>query len=86
MTTIGFKANRYSKLDFVKDILQNKELFYKEDGYNHKLIVDFGYDEKGYYTLEKVVSNVGIPMAGTPLVKYYHKFDNESNHYKFTED
>lgn len=86
MTTIGFKANRYSKLDFIKDILQDKELFYKEDGYNHKLIVDFGYDEKGYYTLEKIVSNVGIPMANTPLVKYYHKFDNESNHYKFTED
>ena len=85
MTTMGFKANRYAKLNFKEDILQNKQLFYKEDGYNHKLIVDFGYDEKGYYTIEKSVSNIGVPFVDAE-VKYYHKFDADSNHYKFTED
>lgn len=86
MTTLGFKSSRYARLDFKKDVLQDKQLYYKQDAFNHRLIVDFGYDEKGYYTLEKVVNNVGIPDPNAPIVKYYHKFDSDSNHYRFTED
>lgn len=72
--------------DFERDILKNKGLFYREDGQHHA-IVDFGFENGTYYTLERIVNSYGkfnSQSENAKLVKYYHQFDNNGTHYKDT--
>ena len=80
ITTKGFKKNG-SKIDFFYDVLQEKPLYYNEDG-NHYQIIDFKQDENGfYYTVETPVNFLGSRKGED--IKVYHAFDEEGHHYKF---
>lgn len=70
-----------SKLNFERDILEQKPLFYKK-GDKHYRILDFNKDEFGnWYTEETEVSKLGSILDAKNKIKVYHYFDNQGNHY-----
>ena len=75
----AYKSIRTRSLDFTRDILEEKRLFYNDKGVN-KEIVDFGRDNRDYYTIEREVSSTGHPFQNSQLVKVYHYFDNAGKH------
>lgn len=58
---------------FKQAILENQKLFYLNKFGEKVEITNFGKDEHGYFTEEKI--------AGKTLEKVYHYFDDQSNHY-----
>ena len=87
INTIGFKSRKGAKIDFATDVLQGESLYYKQ-GDTHMQIFGFGYDENGYYTKEREAKIDGSPisMGNDATIIYYHRFDENSNHYKYTKD
>lgn len=85
VNTKGLKKNQYDKIQFFKDILNTKPLYYEENGLHYQ-IVDFGFDEASgyYYTDEAKVSNTGSRL-GSNKTRVYHAFDSKSNHFKFKD-
>lgn len=88
-------------LNFAKDILRGKQLFYqdygellKKDGTllrkitQVKQIVDFGKEDGIYYTVEQnvnILPGKGVSPQGGTY-KVYHLFDSNSNHVKLNEE
>jgi len=88
-------------LNFAKDILRGKQLFYqdygellKKDGTllrkitQVKQIVDFGKEDGVYYTVEQnvnILPGKGVSPQGGTY-KVYHLFDANSNHVKLNEE
>jgi hypothetical protein len=74
-------AHRKGSIDFRKNILENRRLFYKK-GNKHYEIIGFNRDAKGYYTIEQEVSFNGNSLNnGVVPTKVYHFFDKLGNHY-----
>ena len=82
--TVGYKKNQHSGIDFLTNIVGDKPLFYEEDG-RHYQITGFGRDENGYFTNEIEVNSKGIRNPNDSIKKIYHRFDAQSNHYKYAE-
>ena len=82
--TKGFRKNQFDKINFFTDILANKPLFYEENG-KHYQILDFGRDEKGYYTIEAEVNPLGDRRDSEHDIKVYHAFNENSEHFKFRD-
>lgn len=82
--TKGFRKNQFDKINFFTDILANKPLFYEENG-KHYQILDFGRDEKGYYTIEAEVNPLGDRRDSEHDIKVYHAFNESSEHFKFRD-
>lgn len=84
INTKGFKKNQFDKINFFTDILANKPLYYEENG-NHYQILDFGQDERGYYTIEAEVNILGTRRNSEHDIKVYHAFNENSDHFKFRD-
>lgn len=82
--TKGFRKNQFDKINFFTDIIANKPLFYEENG-KHYQILDFGMDEKGYYTIEAEVNLLGDRRDSEHDIKVYHAFNENSEHFKFRD-
>ena len=71
------EATRYKQENvsrwFKEAILNNQKLFYRNHLGDKVQITDFGKDENGYFTIEKVF--------GQQEQKIYHYFDDNSEHY-----
>lgn len=72
-------------INFSRDILQDKPLFYNENG-KHYQITDLKSDANGYYTLETEVNLNGNPLDSSNVLKVYHFFDQNGTHFKVLED
>ena len=84
VNSIGYKKNQNSKLNFLSDIIGDNPLFYEENGMHYQ-INGFGRDENGYFTNEVEVNSFGVRRPGDNGKKVYHRFDSQSNHFKYIE-
>lgn len=84
VSTVGYKKNQYTGIDFLTNIIGNTPLFYEENG-KHYQINGFGKDENGYYTKEIEVNSQGNRNPADTVKKVYHRFDAQSNHFKYVE-
>lgn len=68
-------------INFAVNILQEKPLFYNNNG-KHYQILDLKMDENGfYYTVETEVDSMGNPYNSSDQVNVYHLFsDQDSTH------
>lgn len=84
VSTVGYKKNQHTGIDFLTNIIGNTPLFYEENG-KHYQINGFGKDENGYYTKEIEVNSQGNRNPADTVKKVYHRFDAQSNHFKYVE-
>lgn len=84
VNSMGYKKNQNSKLNFLSDIIGDNPLFYEENGIHYQ-INGFGRDENGYFTNEVEVNSFGVRRPGDNGKKVYHRFDSQSNHFKYIE-
>lgn len=79
-----FLGKDIDQLDFVNDILNERQLFYQSGDGTHYEIVGFGYENGAYYTEElKCIGNTSVRDTNTPT-KVYHVFDS-NGHHKYKE-
>lgn len=70
-------------IDFKQNILQGRELFYKDGDGKHYKITDLDKDEKNglYYTIETKVLPSGVETPSK--FRVYHLFDSKGNHRRY---
>lgn len=70
------------KINFFKNILEGKSLYYK-DGFQDKKVADFGIENGVYFTIEEDVDSMGLKPVNRQ--KIYHYFKDSGEHVRTTK-